>query len=160
MHTLPGEHPRGDSLQFLFLLLFLALWIADSFFLHLTTATFSHTIPLPTRLFVFAVAVGTGVVLAASGHTAVRHAHGPTRVLTTGAFRYVRHPLYLAMVLLYFGLAFATGSLASFGLWIVIFLFYDYIAAYEERYMVEQFGKRYTEYREKTGKWLPRMGRR
>jgi protein-S-isoprenylcysteine O-methyltransferase Ste14 len=81
-------------------------------------------------------------------------------VVSTGAFRYVRHPLYLAAILFYLGLAVSTASLFSLALLVVIFLFHNYIAGYEERLMEMKLGEEYVSYKNRTGKWLPRMGGR
>jgi protein-S-isoprenylcysteine O-methyltransferase Ste14 len=80
-------------------------------------------------------------------------------VVSTGAFRHVRHPLYLASILSYLGLSVSTISLFSLALFVVIFVFYNYIASYEEKLLDKRFGEGYTRYKERTGKWLPRIGR-
>jgi protein-S-isoprenylcysteine O-methyltransferase Ste14 len=77
--------------------------------------------------------------------------------VTNGAFRYVRHPLYLAGILSYLGLAISTFSLASLALVLGIFIFYDYIAGYEERLLEAKFGNKYRTYKHGTGKWVPRI---
>jgi protein-S-isoprenylcysteine O-methyltransferase Ste14 len=80
-------------------------------------------------------------------------------VVTTGAFRYVRHPLYLASILTYFGLTVSTGSISSLVLFIGIFVFYNYIAGYEEKLMDKKFGDEYKKYKKKTGKWVMKIGK-
>jgi protein-S-isoprenylcysteine O-methyltransferase Ste14 len=39
----------------------------------------------------------------------------------------------------------------------VIILFYDFIATYEENLLERMFGESYRTYQQKTGKWLPKM---
>jgi protein-S-isoprenylcysteine O-methyltransferase Ste14 len=102
----------------------------------------------------------TAALLFRSGHVVVSHEHRPTDVVSTGAFRYVRHPLYLGCILFYLGLAVSTVSLFSFALLVLIFVFYNYIAGYEEELLVQRFGERYSSYKKSTGKWAPRIGRR
>jgi len=41
----------------------------------------------------------------------------------------------------------------------VIFLFYDHIAGYGERLLLERFGDEYRDYMKTTGKWVPRPGK-
>jgi protein-S-isoprenylcysteine O-methyltransferase Ste14 len=77
-------------------------------------------------------------------------------VVSKGAFRYVRHPLYSAAILFYLSLTIATASLFSLALLVVIFLFYNYIAGYEERLMEIKFGEDYVSYKKRTGRWVPR----
>jgi protein-S-isoprenylcysteine O-methyltransferase Ste14 len=100
------------------------------------------------------------VYLFRSGHVVVSHEQRPAEVVSSGAFRYVRHPLYLGCVLVYIGMTFATASLICLGLAVIIFLFYNYIAGYEERLLETKFGPAYVTYKKKTGKWMPTIGRR
>ena len=100
-----------------------------------------------------------GFLFAWAARSIVNHGGGPESVRTSGVFRYVRHPLYLGALLFYLGLTIATCSLVSFVLLVVIFLFYNYIAGYEEKLMLRRFGDEYRDYMEKTGKWIPRPGR-
>jgi len=136
--------------------LFLIVWIADSFILHLS-ASFTDHIPLYLRLILSAVLLALAVYLVKSGHTAVGHEGIPKAVIDTGAFRYVRHPLYLGSVLFYLSLVVSTASLLSFALWVVILVFYDYISCYEERVLEQVFGEEYHSYKSRTGRWIPRI---
>jgi len=78
--------------------------------------------------------------------------------MATGAFRYVRHPLYLASILFYLGLSISTGSLISLALLAVMCIFYNYIAGYEEKLLEKKFGEGYIRYKKRTGKWVPKIG--
>ena len=159
MESKNGEHPYGDLGQLILLIIFLAVWIGDSFFLHLTTFLSSY-IPLALRLFIMALALITAFFLVKSGHVVISHGnHGrlPTSLVITGAFRYVRHPLYLGCLLVYFGLAMATASLISLALLAAIIPFYNFLATYEEGLLEDMFGESYRSYQQKTGKWLPKI---
>jgi protein-S-isoprenylcysteine O-methyltransferase Ste14 len=149
-----GEHPFGDAGQVILFIVFMILWAVDSFFLRFSTQL-AAVLPLAIRLAVLVLALGTAIGLVRSGHTVIDH-HRPSPCLViTGAFRYVRHPLYLGVMLTYFGLAVASGSLWALALLVLVFLFYDFIATYEESLLAVRFGPEYTEYRRRTGKWLP-----
>ena len=154
-----GEHPLGDAGQLIFLALFLVVWIGDSFFLRKSTFL-GNSVPLYIRLVIMVFSLMTAALLFRSGHLVVSHEHRPTDVVSTGAFRYVRHPLYLGCILFYLGLAVSTVSLFSFALLVLIFVFYNYIAGYEEELLVQRFGERYNSYKKSTGKWAPRIGGR
>jgi protein-S-isoprenylcysteine O-methyltransferase Ste14 len=73
--------------------------------------------------------------------------------VSSGAFGYVRHPLYLAAVLFYLGPAVATASLFSTALPVFIFLFYDFIANFEESLLEQRYGEEYRFYKSRTEKW-------
>ena len=150
-----GEHPYGDAGQLILLGLFLLVWAGDSFFLHKSTFV-SDYVPLSVRLIILGLALVMGIYLFMSGHVVVAHEERPNSVVSTGAFRYVRHPLYLGAILFYLGLTVSTASLFSLALLMVIFLFYNYIATYEERLMETKFGEGYVSYKQSTGKWMPR----
>lgn len=151
-----GEHPLGDAGQLLLLALFLLIWIVDSFILHYSTFLAAQ-FPLSIRLTIFSILFGISLYLFKSGHVVVSHDHRPTEVVSRGAFHFVRHPLYLASLLTYLGLANLTFSIISFVLIFGIFIFYNYIAGYEEQLLLEKYAEAYRHYQQKTGKWLPRF---
>jgi protein-S-isoprenylcysteine O-methyltransferase Ste14 len=95
------------------------------------------------------------VYLIRSGHVVVSHEQRPSGVVSTGGFRYVRHPLYLGSIMFYLGLTVSTASLFALVLLAVIFLFYDYLASYEEKLMANRFSDEYENYKKRTGKWVP-----
>ena len=158
MESTNGEHPYGDLGQLILLVIFLVVWVGDSFVLHYSTFLAQY-LPLSLRLLIMALAWATAFFLVKSGHVVISHGnHGrlPQSLVITGAFRYVRHPLYLGCILVYFGLAVATASLISLALLGVIMFFYDFLATYEEHLLEDLFGESYRTYKEKTGKWLPK----
>ena len=152
-----GEHPFGDAGQLILFIAFLAVWIADSFFLHLSTFVAAN-VSLALRLaFLSLILFVTGLLFRSAG-AVVHHGKRPDHVLATGAFFYVRHPLYLGVLLIYLGMSVATLSIFSLAVSIVIFIFYNYIAGYEEKLLEARFGEAYLSYEAKTGKWLPGIG--
>lgn len=152
-----GEHPYGDAGQLILLVIFLAVWISDSFFLHETTFL-SNYIPSYIRMSITAVLVAMALLLFRSTHFMVSGKQRPNYVVANGAYKYIRHPMYLAAILGYLGTAISSFSLASLLLIFGIFVFYDYIAGYEEKLLEIKFGEKYKAYEQRTGKWLPRVG--
>lgn len=150
-----GEHPYGDIGQAALLGVFLPVWVTDSFVLHGTTFLSAYVPTYVTRS-VLVLAVVMALLLFRSGRVVISHKQRPAGVVTTGAFRYVRHPLYLAAILGYFGAAFSSLSLASLALVPGIFIFYNYIASYEEKLLEVRFGEEYRKYEKRIGKWLPK----
>jgi protein-S-isoprenylcysteine O-methyltransferase Ste14 len=155
-----GEHPYGDAGQVALLGVFLVVWVTDSFFLHESTFLSTY-VPAYIGRSILVLAVGSALLLFVSSRVVLLGTglvlQWPTAVVTTGAFRYVRHPMYLAAILGYLGSAISTFSLASLGLVLGIFIFYDYIAGYEEKLLEVKFGEKYKMYEQRTGKWLPRI---
>ena len=80
------------------------------------------------------------------------------KLCDTGAFRYLRHPLYAALLSIFnFGFAvFLNHSL--FLMWAVILHpIWHSIVGYEEKMMVRAFGEKYLQYARRTGRFLPRF---
>lgn len=152
-----GEHPWGDRGQIICLLLFMIVWILDSFIFKFSIYL-AAWIPLYVRIIVAGVVFMFAIYLMRSGHRAISHeVQTQPRVLKDGAFARVRHPLYLAALLFYVFLFFLTLSLLSLGIFAGIFVFYNAIAAYEERWLDKKFGEEYRDYRSRVPRWIPRF---
>jgi protein-S-isoprenylcysteine O-methyltransferase Ste14 len=82
----------------------------------------------------------------------VKHEQRPAGVVSTGAFRYVRHPLYLGSVMFYLGLSVSTASYFSLVLVVLIFIFYNFIASYEGKLLEDRFHEEYRNYKKRAGK--------
>lgn len=152
-----GEHPYGDLGQIIILFGFLTIWILDSFVLHYSTHL-SPYVPVYLRL-IFACSIfAAAIYLARSGHRAISdEVLSSPRLLIDGAFSHVRHPLYLAALLFYLFLFALTLSLISLFLFIGIFIFYNAIAVYEEKFCEEKYGQYYRDYRKNVPRWIPRL---
>jgi protein-S-isoprenylcysteine O-methyltransferase Ste14 len=76
-------------------------------------------------------------------------------LITSGIFKYIRNPMYLALTLFQFGLgaslSFIHISLMSF---VTIILLHYLIVKREEEYLKAKFGILYTKYLNKTRRWL------
>lgn len=151
-----GEHPFGDRGQLICLAALAVVWVLDSFFLRVSTFPTEY-VPLYARLVVLGLLFVMAIYLMQAGHVAVIDGQSGKRVVTTGAFRHVRHPLYLGSVLAYLGVAMGTMSLACLALTVGIFAFYNHTASYEERLLQARFGEQYRQYRLATGKWRSRL---
>lgn len=80
------------------------------------------------------------------------------KVVKTGAYRWVRHPMYAAFIFC------CAGSLLFFKSFLFLILFALIPAAYvkakgEERLLIEAFGEEYKRYHEATGMFFPRFKR-
>jgi len=77
------------------------------------------------------------------------------KLITTGPYRRVRHPMYLGMFVYTIGLC-----LISLDVLVILFFMYTILVNYrripgEEQMMIDQFGEEYTEYMKRTGKLIP-----
>ena len=82
------------------------------------------------------------------------------RVVATGPYRWVRNPMYLAVLAVILGQAVLVNSLALVAYAAVIaVIVHTFVVVYEEPTLAEQFGESYISYRERVGRWLPRPPR-
>ncbi|MCY3689203.1 MAG: isoprenylcysteine carboxylmethyltransferase family protein [Gammaproteobacteria bacterium] len=78
-----------------------------------------------------------------------------TALVTSGAFRFSRNPMYLGMVLVLLGAALATGSAVGLLVAPVFMLIIQYrFILDEERMMREVFGKEFEDYRRRVRRWI------
>ena len=78
-----------------------------------------------------------------------------TALVTSGIYRYIRHPLYASLVLLGTGIFFkditlATATFALVNLWAMVAT-----AKTEEHEMLEKFGDEYARYMQRTKMFIP-----
>ena len=81
------------------------------------------------------------------------------RMVDVGTYKWVRHPVYTGVILGSFGLALFRGSPWAVGMAAVLSLFYYLKSRYEETLLMRTFPG-YAAYRERTGRLVPRWGRR
>jgi len=154
---LTGEHTVGDTGQMIIACLFTAIWISDTFFFKYTTFLNQY---VPNR---FRTPCGI-ILLVLSGYlakTGLSIVFGEERekpgVIRKGVFGVIRHPIYLSEILLYLGFLMLSISLAAAVMWIIAIVFLHSISRYEERLLLERFGKEYEQYMREVPMWIPRL---
>ena len=80
--------------------------------------------------------------------------------ITRGIYHYSRHPLYLASLLIYFGVSIASASWVFLFILVVQSVSIGIAAVEEERFCLEKYGDAYREYIDQTPRWigLPKSG--
>jgi protein-S-isoprenylcysteine O-methyltransferase Ste14 len=76
------------------------------------------------------------------------------RLVSEGAYRFVRHPIYLGVLLCSFGYALATLSPLRLALSVVLFIFFDMKSRREEKWLAQQYPE-YVAYKTRVRKLLP-----
>ena len=80
------------------------------------------------------------------------------RLVVGGDYRFVRNPMYLAVVTAVLGQAMIFGSLAllvyALGVWAIMAAF---VRWYEEPLLLERYGDQYQRYCEAVRAWIPRL---
>jgi len=150
-----GEYIYGDIGQLIFLIIFLIVWIADSFIFRYSTFLtqyISNFIRVPIALVILII---SGLLARAGLNTVFGKKREESHIITTGVFSFVRHPIYLASILFYLGFILLSLSLLSILMWIFIIIFYYLISRYEEKLLIKAFGSAYGEYMRKVRMFLP-----
>ena len=136
---------------------FLVVWGLDSSVYQFSTVL-AGFIPTVVRLILAGISLGLAFLLGRLSHQSLfSEIRDPPKVLDTGVYAKVRHPMYLGVLLFYMGFILATLSLLSLGIWIGIFFLYDKMATYEEKDLIRMFGDAYLNYQQQVPKWLPRI---
>jgi protein-S-isoprenylcysteine O-methyltransferase Ste14 len=108
------------------------------------------------------VVAALGLALAFAGVAAViRHRttivphHPVATLLTGGAYRLSRNPMYTGLAIAYLGLALLFGSWWPLALWpLVIVAVRQLVIRPEEHYLTQRFGQTYTNYQSRVRRWL------
>jgi protein-S-isoprenylcysteine O-methyltransferase Ste14 len=118
--------------------------------------------PLIPLLAVLLTAVGVGLAIWArahlgkywSGDVTIRQEH---RLIRSGPYRFVRHPIYSGMLLALIGTVLAIGEYRAIVGFAVILLGFIKKATKEESFLQIQFGADFDEHKRHTGFFLPRF---
>jgi protein-S-isoprenylcysteine O-methyltransferase Ste14 len=80
------------------------------------------------------------------------------RLVVTGAYRYVRNPMYVAVLSAIVGQGLLLGQTVLLGYAaLVALLVVSFVRLYEEPVLRRQFGEEYEAYRRAVPGWLPRL---
>jgi len=124
------------------------------------------TLPLPAVVrWTGAGVAAVGVVLAGAAARAIgsnvtrtvvtRNDH---QLVTSGPYRYIRHPLYTAGLLLFVGLGLLAANIVILVLGVLAIVLVTLRLPQEEHHLIERFGDDYRDYMRATGRYLPRIG--
>jgi len=80
------------------------------------------------------------------------------KLVTSGPYRYVRHPSYMAYFLLFFGLFFISLNMLAL-IPLIAIPGYVNVTVYEEELLKRRFGDKYVEYQKTTGRVFPKIRR-
>jgi protein-S-isoprenylcysteine O-methyltransferase Ste14 len=86
--------------------------------------------------------------------TPLPHPKGEATLVRTGAYRFVRHPIYAGGILLAFGWALLRQGWLTLIYAAVLLVFLDFKSRREERWLIERFPE-YRDYRRRVRKLLP-----
>jgi len=78
------------------------------------------------------------------------------KLVTTGIYSRVRHPIYLGLILVSFGIVLTNGSVIKFGFWILLVALLIFKMKFEESLLVKTYPG-YKQYQEKVPGIFPKF---
>ena len=108
---------------------------------------------IASNLFIFG-----GFWLLASAWGVLYPAQRAHRLATTGIYARMRHPQYVAFVLIMFGFLLQWPTILTLAMFPILVVMYGYLAKREEADMAADFGSEYTGYAARTPRFFPRLG--
>lgn len=103
------------------------------------------------------VFLGFGFYLLSSAWHVLYHAQRSARLATAGPYARIRHPQYVAFVLILFGFLLQWPTLLTLIMFPILLVMYGRLATIEEAEMEAQFGEAYSAYAKHTPRFFPRI---
>jgi len=104
------------------------------------------------------VFIGGGFILLARAWRVLYTAQQNRTLATTGPYARVRHPQYVAFVLIMIGFLLQWPTLLTLAMFPVLVYMYVRLARREEREVAAEFGEMYRNYATRTPAFIPRVG--
>ena len=104
------------------------------------------------------VFLGYGFYLLSTAWNVLYHAQRGNALAVTGPYARIRHPQYVAFVLILFGFLLQWPTLLTLVMFPILLLMYGRLAITEEAEMRARFGDAYERYVRRTPRFFPRMG--
>ncbi|HWQ48269.1 MAG TPA: isoprenylcysteine carboxylmethyltransferase family protein [Methanosarcina sp.] len=76
------------------------------------------------------------------------------KLVTSGIYAYIRHPIYSSFIQMSFGIAFLIGTSGSIAVAAISLIFYYFKSRYEEKLLIQKYSD-YNPYKERTGRFVP-----
>jgi protein-S-isoprenylcysteine O-methyltransferase Ste14 len=103
---------------------------------------------------------GTGFAIWARIHLGKNWSGQPAirvdqKIVRTGPYRFVRHPIYTGLLIGVAGSAIATGSAMALCILVIVFVVFVLKSRMEEKFLLEEFGEEYVRYRREVKGIIP-----
>ena len=79
-----------------------------------------------------------------------------SQLITNGLYRLARHPIYSGIIIAFTGFSIYSESLFRMLLTLILIVLFNYKSKYEEQLLLKRFPE-YDNYRNKTGRFFPKM---
>ena len=97
----------------------------------------------------------SAIALFVSSRTTIVPHHRSSALVTRGAYRWTRNPMYVGLTLAYLGVAAVLGSAWALPLLTVpLYVIHYHVMPMEERLLEDAFGEAYRQYKTRVRRWL------
>ena len=114
-----------------------------------------HFGPLHIASYVF---LGFGFYLLSSAWSVLYHAQRHGTLATSGSYARIRHPQYVAFVLILLGFLLQWPTLLTLVMFPILLVMYGRLAVTEEAEMRQKFGAEFDAYAVRTPRFFPKLG--
>jgi protein-S-isoprenylcysteine O-methyltransferase Ste14 len=172
----PPEEPRRSALELrcpppaVFVIVAGLIWALDRWFpphWHLRSGALLEWLQGETNRTLRWSLLAAAVALACWAIASFAHAGTTTEpgaperatvLVRTGPFRWIRNPMYLSLTCILIAQTLGTTTPFVWPLWLLLPLYLTRFQILpEERALAARFGSEYADYRQRTGRWLPRL---
>jgi protein-S-isoprenylcysteine O-methyltransferase Ste14 len=152
------EHPYSHEIQLGSVIVFAITWILDTFALHLGEE-FKESIWIVFQVVLFILLAGIAYLLVNASHGKIFGEQSGKAVVDDGIYFYIRHPMYISIIVLLSAFFVLSLSFLSLIPLIGAILAFDRMMAFEEKELVRILGDPYQTYMKKVPRWFPRPSR-
>lgn len=78
------------------------------------------------------------------------------KLIDTGIYKFVRHPIYTGLLLATFGSVVQSMAIVKLFVWLALVILLNYKARWEEKLLSQTYAD-YTDYMTRTGRFVPRL---
>jgi len=145
------------------LLLFLAILIQSSL---IPPQNFLPQNPLMTYFGYMLAAFGTIILVKSSKQIKMKEFLGvetldkPTKLIKSGLYSRVRHPLYLGLLMIFLGYVLVSAQYTALIHFFCLLFYLPFGIYFEEKNLVSQFGKEYQEYQKYIPMLFPKLNKK
>jgi protein-S-isoprenylcysteine O-methyltransferase Ste14 len=151
------EHPYSHHIQIGSIIVFFLVWILDTFLVEFAL-DIRNLVPFIIRLILFVIVAITSYLLINFSHKKIfLPSDQKSQLVTDGVYSYVRHPMYLSIIVLLLAFSLLSISFLSLISWVIIVFLFNRMMIFEEAELLKILGIEYRNYMSQVPRWIPRI---
>jgi protein-S-isoprenylcysteine O-methyltransferase Ste14 len=151
------EHPNSHQIQIGSVIAFFLVWLLDTFIIQFALEI-RNLIPIAFRLILFVLFVIVSYLLFNFSHQKIfLPSDQKSQLVTDGAYSYIRHPMYLSIIVLLLAFFLSSFSFLSLLPLFVAIFFFNKMMTFEETELLNILGIEYQNYMSQVPRWIPRF---